>query len=114
MRGLGMNLLRMKGPLASLASIRLLATIGIEGNQRVRVRFTRGGWQGPSLMGQPLSIQRRVSSPRPAWLDITVLDEKLRICRGNAGTLFALLRRSDLAASDFLPNQNPEPDHPIL
>jgi len=32
----------------------------------------------------------------PAWLDITVLDEQLRVCRGNAGTLFALLRRDDL------------------
>jgi hypothetical protein len=32
----------------------------------------------------------------PAWLDITVVDAELRLCRGNAGTLFALLRRPDL------------------
>jgi hypothetical protein len=38
----------------------------------------------------------------PAWLDITVLDGELRVCRGNAGTLFALLRRPDLRLDDFL------------
>jgi hypothetical protein len=38
----------------------------------------------------------------PAWLDITVLDDELRICRGNAGTVFALLRRSDLRLQELL------------
>jgi hypothetical protein len=38
----------------------------------------------------------------PAWLDITVLDDELRICRGNAGTVFALLRRRDLPLQDLL------------
>ena len=33
---------------------------------------------------------------------ITVLDQELRVCRGNAGTLFALLRRDDLAVEQFL------------
>jgi len=36
------------------------------------------------------------------WLDITVLDDELRICRGNAGTVFALLRRSDLRLQELL------------
>jgi hypothetical protein len=39
----------------------------------------------------------------PAWLDITVLDQELRICRGNAGTVFALVRRPDLSAAELLP-----------
>ncbi|QEY33278.1 PAP fibrillin [Synechococcus sp. RSCCF101] len=103
-RGLGMNLLRLKGPLAELASIRLLASISVQNQQRVQVRFTRGGWQGPQLLGRRLALEREVSSGRPAWLDITVLDERLRICRGNAGTLFALLRRKDLAPDLFLPD----------
>ena len=45
---------------------------------------------------------RQVQQSSPAWLDITVLDEQLRICRGNAGTIFALLKRDDLNPSDFL------------
>jgi hypothetical protein len=45
---------------------------------------------------------RTVRQPFPAWLDITVLDQDLRICRGNAGTLFALRRRAELRPHDFL------------
>lgn len=44
---------------------------------------------------------RDVKQSFPAWLDITVLDKQLRICRGNAGTTFALLRRDDLPLDDF-------------
>jgi len=64
-RELDINLLRLKGPLASLASIRFLAAIEIEGSQRVGVRFTRRGWQALLYMGHSPSIQRRVSSPQP-------------------------------------------------
>jgi len=35
---------------------------------------------------------------------MTVLDQELRVCRGNAGTLFALKRRPDLRSEDFLPD----------
>jgi len=44
---------------------------------------------------------RKVQQSTPAWLDITVLDEQLRICRGNAGTTFALLKRNDLNLNTF-------------
>jgi PAP_fibrillin len=44
----------------------------------------------------------------PAWLDITVLDDGLRVCRGNAGTLFALVRRPELQLDDFF-GQEPGP-----
>jgi hypothetical protein len=52
--------------------------------------------QGCQLL--PSELKQRI----PARLDITVLDEQLRVCRGNAGTLFALLRRDDLAVADLL------------
>jgi hypothetical protein len=45
---------------------------------------------------------RNVNQSFPAWLDITVLDANLRVCRGNAGTLFALTRRHDLNLADLL------------
>ena len=48
---------------------------------------------------------RAVKQSFPAWLDITVLDEQLRICRGNAGTIFALLRRDDLEIDGFFQSQ---------
>ena len=101
-QGRGMNLLRLPGGLAPLAGIAVEAAISVENNQRVQVRFQRGGWLGPPVGGRRLQLLREVQQPFPAWLDITVLDQDLRICRGNAGTLFALLRRPDLQLADLL------------
>lgn len=101
-QGRGMNLLRLPGALAPLAGIAVEAAISVESSQRVEVRFQRGGWLGPPLGGGRLQLLRTVQQPFPAWLDITVLDQELRLCRGNAGTVFALLRRPDLALSDLL------------
>lgn len=95
-QGRAMNLLKLNGPLGAIGAISVEARIAVEGRQRVGVRFERGGWLGPSLAGRPLALLREVKQSFPAWLDITVLDDELRICRGNAGTLFALLRRPDL------------------
>jgi hypothetical protein len=108
-QGRGMNLLRLPGPLAFLAGIAVEAAIVLPQprssepaggqrapQQRVDVRFQRGGWLGPSLGGRRWQWLRSVRQSFPAWLDITVLDHELRLCRGNAGTLFALLRRTDL------------------
>ncbi|SBO42065.1 PAP/fibrillin family protein [Cyanobium sp. NIES-981] len=102
-QGRAMNLLRVAGPLGPLVGIALEAEIRITTAQRVEVRFQRGGWLGPRLAGGRLQLLRRVTPSFPAWLDITVLDRELRLCRGNAGTLFALLRRDDLQLADLLP-----------
>jgi hypothetical protein len=108
-RGQGMNLLRLAGPLGELAGIAVRAAIAIEPqanpdqpSQRVSVRFQEGGWLGPSLGGQRLQLLRQVRQSFPAWLDITVVDKELRLCRGNAGTVFALLRRPDLSVEEML------------
>lgn len=100
-RGRAMNLLRLAGPLGPLGAIAVQARIAVEGLQRVSVRFERGGWLGPSLAGQRLELLRQVQQSFPAWLDITVLDDDLRVCRGNAGTLFALVRRHDTQLANF-------------
>jgi hypothetical protein len=109
-RGRGMNLLRLGGPLGPLAGVAVEAAVAIEPAaaedpcQRVSVRFERGGWLGPRLGEGRLQLLREVRQSFPAWLDITVLDQDLRVCRGNAGTLFALLRRPDLRLEDWLPS----------
>ena len=111
-QGRGMNLLRLPGPFASLAGIAVEASIEVDrppsesgepqSSQRVQVLFQRGGWLGPPVGGRRLQWLRSVSQSFPAWLDITVLDDELRICRGNAGTVFALLRRNDLQINELL------------
>jgi hypothetical protein len=103
--GRALNLLRLAGPLGPLAGIGVQARIAVEPappHQRVSVRFERGGWLGPRLGEQRLQLFREVQQGYAAWLDVTVLDDELRVSRGNAGTLFALVRRPDLALAAFL------------
>ena len=102
-QGRGCNLLRLRAPFAALGGISVQAQLRVADSNRVEVRFRRGGWMGPSRPNrQQLSWMRQVQQSTPAWLDITALDEQLRICRGNAGTTFALLRRDDLNLSELL------------
>ena len=100
--GRGCNLLRPRGALGTLAAISVQADLKQVDGCRIEVRFRRGGWVGPQLPGgRRLQLLRDVQQSFPAWLDITVLDQQLRICRGNAGTTFALLRRSDIPLTEL-------------
>ena len=102
-QGRGCNLLRLRTPFSALGGVSVQAELHVADSKRVMVRFWRGGLLGPSLPNrQQLRWMQQVQQSTPAWLDITVLDEQLRICRGNAGTTFALLKRNDLNPSDFL------------
>ena len=101
-RAQAMNLLRLAGPLGPLAAIGVQARIAVTGAQWVSVTFERGGWRGPELAGRRLELFRAVQQGFPAWLDVTFLDERLRLSRGNAGTVFALVRRPDLDPDTFL------------
>ena len=100
----GMNILRLSGPIGSLAVIAVEAELSINGENQVGVKFKKGGWIGPCLgNGWRPKLLKDINQSFPAWLDITALDESLRICRGNAGTCFALLKRHDLSVSDWIP-----------
>jgi hypothetical protein len=111
-QGRAMNLLRLAGPLGPLASIVVEAAVTLDppasdpdnsqAQQRLQVRFRRGGWLGPQLAGFRPQLLCGVQQSFPAWLDITVLDDELRLCRGNAGTIFALLLRADLRLEELM------------
>ena len=99
----GCNLLRLRGPLGAIGAISVQADLEVINEKRVEVKFRKGGWLGPSLPGiGQLKLLREVEQSFPAWLDITVLDEELRICRGNAGTTFALLRHESITPAELL------------
>jgi len=103
--GRAMNLLRLAGPLGPLAGIGVQARIAVAPeppHQRVSVQFERGGWLGPRIGERRLQLFRQVNQSFPAWLDVTVLDDALRVSRGNSGTLFALVRRADLDLAALL------------
>ena len=91
----GGNILRLRGPLGATGGAFVQADLDVINSTRVEVCFRRGGWIDPRFPGiGQVSLLRDVRQIFPAWLDMTVLDLKLRICRGNAGTAFALLKRS--------------------
>ncbi|MFS6827468.1 PAP/fibrillin family protein [Cyanobium sp. ATX 6F1] len=90
-QGRALNVLRLSG-LDGLGQITASAAIERIGPRRLSVRFEQVGWSGPRLGGRRLDLLRSVRQSFPAWLDVTVLDQELRICRGNAGSLFALTR----------------------
>ena len=100
-QGRGRNILQLGGPLGQLAGIQVDAEISVVSQQRVNVNFKRGGWAGPSIAGRKLQLLRTIEQSFPAWLDITVVDDALRICRGNAGTTFCLLKRPDIQLPDW-------------
>lgn len=101
-RSRGMNLLRLAGPLGAVAAVTVEAELTTDNTNRIGVRFRKGGWRGPALpSGRRLELLKAVNQSFPAWLDITALSNDLRICRGNAGTTFALLKRHDMSVSDF-------------
>ena len=99
----GCNLLRLRGPFGAIGAISVQADLEVINEKRVEVKFRKGGWLGPSLPGiGQLKLLREVEQSFPAWLDITFLDEQLRICRGNAGTTFALLRHGSITKDELL------------
>ena len=99
----GCNLLRLRGPFGAIGAISVEADLQVINEKRVEVKFRKGGWLGPSLPGiGQLKLLRQVEQSFPAWLDITFLDERLRICRGNAGTTFALLRHESITKDELL------------
>ena len=102
-RKTGFNLLRLRGPFATIGCITVQAELSVVSSSRVEIRFIKGGLVGPRMFGVgQLKVLRDIQQSFPAWLDITYLDSRLRICRGNAGTIFALLRRDTLQINDLM------------
>ena len=103
LRKRGANILRLRVTLGPIGGIFVQAELDVICSTRVEVCFRRGGWVGPRLnvIGQ-IKLLRDVRQSFPAWLDMTVLDAQLRICRGNAGTTFALLKQSARSVEEFL------------
>lgn len=102
--GAGLNLLRGRGPLVAFGGVAVEAALTLEPPRRVQVRFRRGGWIGPAVGPLQARLLTAVQQSFPAWLDITVVSDQLRLCRGNTGTVFALLRRQDLNPAELLPD----------
>ncbi|MEM1256175.1 MAG: PAP/fibrillin family protein [Cyanobacteria bacterium P01_H01_bin.21] len=103
------NLAEIKAAIRGLVSV--TATFDVVSERRVNVRFDRSifglqsalGYQNPSQFIEAMrqttkfnllrGIDFTVSSNRePGWLEVTYLDQTMRIGRGNQGSVFVLRR----------------------
>ena len=63
--------------------------------RRIGVKFTKAGFIGPSIGSTKLKTLASIKREQKGWLDISYVSNSLRICRGDKGTLFALVRRNN-------------------
>jgi len=90
-----MNLLKPRGVNGIIGTC-IVAELYPINDIRVGVKFTRAGFLGPNIGFMKLKALAQIKREQKGWLDITYLSENLRICRGDKGTLFALIKRNDV------------------
>ena len=89
-----MNLLKPRG-VNRIMGTGILAKLYPINDIRVGVKFTHAGLIGPNIGFTKLTALSQIKREQKGWLDITYLSEDLRICRGDKGTIFTLVRRND-------------------
>jgi len=88
------NLLKPRG-VNGIIGTGIVAELYPINNIRIGVRFTRAGFIGPNIGFTKINALAQIKREQRGWLDITYLSRNLRICRGDKGTLFVLLRRKN-------------------
>ena len=89
-----MNLLKPRGVNAIIGT-GIIAKLKPINDIRVGVQFTHAGLIGPKIGFNKIKALAEIKKEQKGWLDITYLSDKIRICRGDKGTLFVLKRRND-------------------
>ena len=89
-----MNLLKPRG-VNGIIGTGIVAELYPLNENRVGVKFTRAGFIGPNIGFTKLKALVQIKKEQKGWLDITYLSKNLRICRGDKGTIFILVRRND-------------------
>jgi hypothetical protein len=105
------NIAEVNGSLGLNGLVAVIAEFSPLSNIRIKVKFTRSivglqgliGYQSPDQFVEHIIQEKRLyaadlaieGNKFNAWLDITYLDEDLRISRGNEGNVFVLSRMSN-------------------
>ena len=90
-----LNLLKPRG-VDGIIGTGIVAKIEPINNIRIGVKFTHAGLIGPKVGFTKLRALAQIKKEQKGWLDITYLSNKLRICRGDKGTIFILRRIDDV------------------
>jgi len=85
----GLNLLKPRG-IRSIIGTGILISLYYINEKKIGVKFTHAGLIGPKFGRKNIKSMREINNEQLGWLEITYLSNKLRICRGDKGTLFVL------------------------
>jgi len=85
----GLNLLKPRG-IRSIIGTGILISLYYINEERIGVKFTHAGVIGPKFGRKNIKAMKEINNEQLGWLEITYLSSKLRICRGDKGTLFIL------------------------
>ena len=85
----GLNLLKPRG-IRSIIGTGILISLYYINEKRIGVKFTHAGVIGPKFGRKNIKAMKEINNEQLGWLEITYLSNRLRICRGDKGTLFVL------------------------
>ena len=85
----GLNLLKPRG-IKSIIGTGILIRLNYINEKKIGVKFTHAGVIGPKFGKKKIKAMKEINDEQLGWLEITYLSNKLRICRGDKGTLFVL------------------------
>ena len=84
-----MNLLKPKG-IKSIIGTSILIRLNYMNEKKIGIKFTYAGVIGPKFGRTNIKAMNKINTEQLGWLEITYLSKRLRICRGDKGTLFIL------------------------
>jgi len=90
----GLNLLKPRG-INSIIGTGIVAKLSSLNEKKIGVSFTHAGIIGPYIGIRKINALTKIKKEQKGWLEITYLNNNLRICRGDKGTLFILRRIKD-------------------
>ena len=85
----GLNLLKPRG-IRSIIGTAILIRLYYINEKKIGVKFTHAGVIGPKFGSKNINAMKEINNEQLGWLEITYLSNRLRICRGDKGTLFVL------------------------
>ncbi len=85
----GINILKPRG-IKSIIGPSILIRLYYINEKKIGVKFTHAGVIGPKFGRKNIKAMKEINNEQLGWLEITYLSNKLRICRGDKGTLFVL------------------------
>ena len=85
----GLNLLKPRG-IKSIIGTGIVIRLYYVNEKKIGVKFTQAGLIGPKVGIKNIKAMKKINKEQLGWLEITYISDRIRICRGDKGTLFIL------------------------